>query len=579
MKKTAVLSLSLSLAALAAACTSSSPTPPQTAEAAPAPEAKPSKSPAPPASEAPAAPEVKRAFDDDESYEWLVDEEGKEYTILSYPKSNAHMKLPDGRVRIAGGASFEVLGETDSSLELKLMRLRRTERISRQPDVGVAPSREQLALADATYPAPPPSSDRLRLAAFDRGMPTRGHWRNGFDIVDMNGDGKLDFVQGPPRKGGDQIRIFLSDAQGAWRSVPSTVPSGQLDYGDIKVADLDADGNLDVAMAVHLRGVIVLKGDGRGGFTPLPEGNGLDFKVPVIGEPVPTFSSRRLELVDWNRDGKLDILAYSEGPTSSSGASHGPSTSESAEIKKSVELAKRGPRVFLNQGKGRWKALPAPGSAKDLFGDDLAVADLNGDGLPDFVVASNLMGRDNLIFLNAPANGGYAALPLEVRPRAYVRSVADGDFDEDGRVDIALGYVNFELGVKRAGVDLYFGGADGVWRRAPLTSEAGRNVFEALTAGDVDGDGHLDLAGLDKDGGFGLFLGDGKGKFTLETSPEAQEPRGKCRGYGLKLADLDGDGADEIVATYADEPVALYEPDRCVNNGGVAIWKGAKIER
>jgi hypothetical protein len=577
MKKTAVLSLSLSVTALLPACTSTNPAPPRTADAAPSPAA---ASAAPPAAAAAKpTPDVRRAFDDEESYEWLADEDGREYTVISYPKSNAHKKLADGRVRIVGGATFEILGEDETSFDLKVIRVEKKERISRRPDIGVAPSQEQLAAAEATYPAPPPTSDRLQLAAFDRGMPTRGHWRNGFDLVDMNGDGNLDFVQGPPRKGGDQIRIFLGDGKGNWRAVPSTVPPGQLDYGDIKVADLDADGNLDLAMAVHLRGVVVLKGDGRGGFVPLPEGNGLDFKVPVIGEPMPTFSSRRLELVDWNRDGKLDILAYSEGPTSSTGASHGPSSSESADLKKSVELAKRGPRVFLNEGNGKWKALPAPGSAKDMFGDDLAVADLNADGLPDFVVTSNLMGRDNLIFLNAPDNGGYAALPLEVRPRAYGRAVANGDFDGDGRVDIALSYVNFELGVKRTGVDLYIAGADGSWRRDPLISQGGKNSYEALASGDVDGDGHVDLAGLDKDGGFVLFLGDGHGKFTLESSPEAQQPRGKCRGYGLKLADIDGDGGDEIVATYADEPVALYEPDRCLNNGGVAAWKGTKPAR
>ena len=36
-------------------------------------------------------------------------------------------------------------------------------------------------------------------------------------------------------------------------------------------------------------------------------------------------------------------------------------------------------------------------------------------------------------------------------------------------------------------------------------------------------------------------------------------------------------GHHEIVATYADEPVALYDPDRCTSNGGVAVFKGKRI--
>ncbi len=77
---------------------------------------------------------------------------------------------------------------------------------------------------------------------------------------------------------------------------------------------------------------------------------------------------------------------------------------------------------------------------------------------------------------------------------------------------------------------------------------------------------------MSADGNTQVFLGDGKGHFTRESSPEAQQPRGRCRAYAVRLADVDGDGGPEIVSSYADEPVTLYDAQRCTNNGGVAAF-------
>ena len=43
---------------------------------------------------------------------------------------------------------------------------------------------------------------------------------------------------------------------------------------------------------------------------------------------------------------------------------------------------------------------------------------------------------------------------------------------------------------------------------------------------------------------------------------------GGCRGAHVQLADLNGDGRDEIVATFVDEP-----GDRCSSGGGITAWK------
>ncbi|MEO8276999.1 MAG: VCBS repeat-containing protein, partial [Thermoanaerobaculia bacterium] len=128
------------------------------------------------------------------------------------------------------------------------------------------------------------------------------------------------------------------------------------------------------------------------------------------------------------------------------------------------------------------------------------------------------------------------------------------------------------------GIDVYLAGPKGSWERHPIFVRPGRTGFSALEAGDLDGDKAPDLVATDEKGNFELFLGDGKGGFADEASPEAQQPSGPCRGYGLRIIDIDHDGKSEIVASYAGEPDALFDPKRCPASGGVAAWtlNGAK---
>ena len=232
-----------------------------------------------------------------------------------------------------------------------------------------------------------------------------------------------------------------------------------------------------------------------------------------------------------------------------------------------------GPRIVPNRGDGTWAAVAESGTPMEIFGDDLAVADFDVDGSPDFLISTNKMGRTDLLYLQGKIGGGpWSAVGLPLRPRAYVNAVAAGDFDRDRRPDIAVSYTSFELGVNRVGLDLYLNRRDGSWERRPVFVRDGRVGFKALDAGDLDGDKRQDLVATDQDGFLFLFLGDGEGGFAREESPEAQQPVGSCRGFALKLADLDHNGKPEVVATYAGEPNALYAPDRCPSRGGVAAW-------
>ena len=129
----------------------------------------------------------------------------------------------------------------------------------------------------------------------------------------MNGDGNLDIVFGPSRKGRPWPNIFLGDSQGHWRPwSEARYPRLGYDYGDVAVADYNGDGHQDVVLSAHLRGIVALVGDGKGGFELWTEG--LEMETPGAGGDASTFSSRAIDAIDWNHDGHPDLVALGEGP-------------------------------------------------------------------------------------------------------------------------------------------------------------------------------------------------------------------------------------------------------------------------
>jgi hypothetical protein len=420
----------------------------------------------------------------------------------------------------------------------------------------------------ASYTVSTPASDRLRFEPWATGLPTRGQWRQGFDLADVNADGHLDIVHGPPRKGGSAPAIFLGDGKGNWRRWGGLqLPDRALDYGDAASADFNGDGNADLAFASHLRGLSVMLGDGEGRFTLWSEG--LDYRLSAGSAEGGDFSSRAIEVVDWNRDGRPDLVALSEGPTLD------PSRSSSSAT---YLRGARGIAIYLNQGDGTWRRQTVAGRS---FGDSLVVAQLAGDGQLDMVTASASTGDQGLLYVGQ-SDGSALETPLTgVRPRSIYRAVAGGDFDGDGRQDLALGYISSELGSWRTGVDVLLARPGDSWERRPVGVAESQAGIWAVDAGDLDGDGRLDLLAATGQGELWVFLGDGSGGFTAETSPElAIAELAGCTGYHARLEDADGDGAAELVVGFAGEGGAIGEALSgqavgCPTGGSLRAWKVA----
>lgn len=144
------------------------------------------------------------------------------------------------------------------------------------------------------------------------------------------------------------------------------------------------------------------------------------------------------------------------------------------------------------------------------------------------------------------------------RNRNYTNGsgVAAGDVNGDGWVDLYFGQLN---GPNR----LYLNEGTGSLSFREATAEAGVSHANHFTTGvtfaDVDGDGDLDLLVASMHEGVTLYFNDGTGHF------ERQENTGLEAGNGsttLALADIDGDGDLDLYVTNYKEKSAkdIFEP-------------------
>ena len=337
--------------------------------------------------------------------------------------------------------------------------------------------------------------------------------------------------------------IFIHEGNGRWRRYDEAkFPALGFDYGAVEAADFDADGAMDLAVASHYRGVIVLMGDGFGTFTAVNDG----FNFPVSSREAASFSSRAVTVTDWNGDGRLDVAALSDGP-------------------RPPAHPDLGVTVYENLGSA-WRPVRAA-TFDDIFGDAIAAGDVDGDGLADLLTASHTANDRRVLRLGADGALRRREVETLLTP-FFVRAVDLADFDNDGRDEMVIGYTAANSGGSLELVSFPSGS------RPPqqLWSEP-RAAVSALATGDIDGDGAMDVAAALEDGRLLTFRGDARGTVTRDALIEPPSWRRGCSAYAVRLADLDGDNRAEIIATFADEEVA-----GCPTGGGIEVWTPAPAQ-
>lgn len=500
--------------------------------------------------------------DAEDDIEWLTDELGK-YRVVKITKGvegRNYMWIGEDRVQMHRGLRYQVVKHDDEYLWIKSYDNTYKPQEPKVDVVSETEIEEQEAIR-VSYLTDLDEVDRLALVPFDAGLPRRGQWRNGFDVADMNGDGELDIVFGPARKSTRRPNIFLGDGQGNWATWRARYPNKPYSYGTAAVADFNGDGHPDIAFGMHLRGILVLVGDSAGNYKPWSEGIGLE--TPGQGGDASTFSSVALAPVDWDGDGDIDLLALGEGPKGIRILME-----EGGELKNA-----NGPILFVNHNDGTWEPR---GQASKVFGNSLALGDFNQDGRVDFATANNSQNHE-LLNLGGQGTQWETKTLEEMRQGAFPFAVHASDLNGDGLDDLLVGFMSHDLDAWRSGVDVFLATDKGTWLRRPLYLGEGNFGVYAIATGDLDGDGRKDVGVADGLGQIKLFLGDAAGFFDQEVAPadELPAPIPGCKGYAIRLVDLNGDGLDEVVAAFAGESTGLpgiLDKPGCPGGGSLRVW-------
>lgn len=322
---------------------------------------------------------------------------------------------------------------------------------------------------------------------------------------DFNGDSIIDLASLSGCCGTTDMSIRLGKDDGTFESgFQYSFSTGSRPH-DIVTADFNHDGKLDIAVALS----DVPFGDPGPGELEILLGNGDGtFAHPISLPAAQGFEAIRA--ADFNSDGKMDL----------------------AGITKANQLGGRDSvSIYVGQGDGAFAApvsYPAgPGA------NSIAIADFNGDGNPDIVIANQGIFGDttaqNIEFLLGKGDGAFSIGTYIPLIGLYPTTVVAADFNGDGRLDIAVSLESAPGG--QFAVAVLLGNGDGTFQLPVLYPYSAVK----LLVGDFNGDKIPDLCLMD-DNRVSILRGRGDGTFEPETLVSAR--------YSLQLAaaDYNGDG-------------------------------------
>ncbi|MFO7897928.1 MAG: VCBS repeat-containing protein, partial [Planctomycetota bacterium] len=227
----------------------------------------------------------------------------------------------------------------------------------------------------------------------------------------------------------------------------------------------------------------------------------------------------------------------------------------------------RGIRVWLANGDGTWSAVEGPRHLGRPTSIAVGNVDNDPQGRPDIVVAgkAELPGiRVYRNVLDAKAQkatpGGWETAPPVTITQSYL-SVFLRDINKDGRLDIVAAR---EKNGGQGGIGVWFNRGEQGWSSdvGPKASES----YNDVAAADFNGDGHLDLvaARWGNPGGLDIWYGNSRGSWTRA----GEDPEIKLNYQGLDTGDFNGNGETDIVATSyrSDIGVCIFLNDRHPND-------------
>ncbi len=279
---------------------------------------------------------------------------------------------------------------------------------------------------------------------------------------------------------------------------------------NVSIGDVNADGHLDILLVKGRHWPLedfVLLGKGTGSFDPpRPLGAPADRSYSGI-------------LVDIDRDGDLDVVVSNDEPDDKV--------------------------IHLNDGAGRFTVSSTFGR-REWPTRHIRVTDLNGDSLPDVVLAN----RPGPAYICFGVNGGRFDEACASFAEGSATTITPADFNRDGAVDLAVPHRDGGQSF------LYLNDGKGAFReRRPFgPPDASIRSAEAV---DFDEDGVLDIVAIDERTGPTIFWGHSDGTFPRMLPLDGS----KATPYALAIADIDRNGRVDIIVGYVQSRPFVYFND------------------
>lgn len=368
---------------------------------------------------------------------------------------------------------------------------------------------------------------------------------------DFDGDGAVDlaFARWEPGSG-NQVFVLRNDGSGGFPSTTTIAVGSQ--PRDIEAADLDLDGDVDLVTINQSDSVTILRNGGSGTFVAtttsvaggvqpfdlsLGDVNG-DARPDLVYTAVFSTGVHVRRNVGGSFPGPETLLTFTGGPgvTSALGDMDGDGDLDIVYGRGTGDAV----NLFRNLGAGTFTAatnVPLP----PYFGANvLDVGDTDGNGALDIVAIGGLFDLGAVAVIPGLGGGTFGAARAFASGRGP-EYVSAADLDGNGRADIVATNLYSQT------AKVFLSEPDGFPILPPATWLNGQFGYDPV-AGDLDNDGDLDVV-LAESIRVTALLNDGVGAFTRLDTPMQFLA---CT-RDTHLADLDGDGTLDLLATRDDQ--------------------------
>ncbi len=342
-------------------------------------------------------------------------------------------------------------------------------------------------------------------------------------MLDVTGSGQMDLVL--TASGAQAIRVLHRGADGKFVEIDAAAAGLKAEGHAVActVGDYDADSLNDLAVAFDDK-VLLFRNLGKGKFQDVTAEAGLAPRNRPTG----------ITFVDYDHDADLDLI-ISGAPLK---------TGDTPNV------------LWRNNGNKTFTEWTEPtglgGSGKTTTA---ILTDFNNDRAVDLAMTGD--GASPVLFVN-PREEKYPTQALYDEKLPVTRGIAVLDFDKDGWMDIAVTHAG------APGVTLWrnVAGPNDIGRlfkRVPLPLE-GATAGWGVTAIDIDNDGWIDLAAIVETSAgprVKVFRNRGDGTFEDVSHALGVDAVKFAAPRGLIAADVDGDGAADLIVTQLNAPPVL----------------------